>query len=405
MTWLAFIAALIAIPAFAGSRLAARAAAAPGLAIAAGAGIALLLGLFKASIPVEIVAAVAKAALAALAFASAAQLRVSRLARRCPSSFRLTFGGAPIYLLACSLAAFIMIPSLSGPTAALVGATLMLNGAAFDRRAVTRAPAPAAIKAAVRYESAATIALGLPLAVLVAANATAPSPEERMLGPLLAASISVLKGFAFGGVLGLLAAWAGRWYRRRTMQARALDGQFAMLAGALAFALSPLFGAEALVAAAAAGLVWGEETDSAATTRLRLRRYSDRAIAPLAYFGFGLALAPRLLQADMLAIVFALAAVTIMRAGPRLAILQTPALTQECQMFLAWFGGAPGAASALFIMTLLGNPALYDADAAIMVSSLAVLFGVAAARLTSRPLTQHFLRQSARARRQRRFAG
>jgi hypothetical protein len=178
-----------------------------------------------------------------------------------------------------------------------------------------------------------------------------------------------------------------------------------MLAGALAFALSPFLGAEALVAAAAAGLLWGEETDSAATTRLRLRRYSDRAIAPLAYFGFGLALAPRLLQADMLAIVFALSAVTIMRAGPRLAILQTPALTKECQMFLAWFGGAPGAASALFIMTLLGNPALYDADAAIMVSSLAVLFGVAAARLTSRPLTQHFLRQSARARQQRRFAG
>jgi hypothetical protein len=140
-----------------------------------------------------------------------------------------------------------------------------------------------------------------------------------------------------------------------------------MLAGALAVALSPLLGAEALVAAAAASLLWGEETDSASTTRLRLRRCSDRAITPLAYFGFGL------------------------------AILQTPALTEECQMFLVWFGGAPRAASAVFIMTLLGNPALYDADAAIMVSSLAVLFGIAAARLSSWPLTQHFLRQSARA--------
>lgn len=404
MTLLAILAALIAIPAFAATALARRAAAAPALAIAVGAALALLLSLFKTTPPADFVAGAAKAALAALGFASAAQLRVSRLARRCPSSFRLTFGGAPIYLIACSLAAFIMIPSLSGPSALLVGACLMLNGAAFDRKAVTRAPAPAPIKAAVRYESAAIIALGTPVAVLIAAHATASTPDEHALAPLMTASFAVLKGFAIGGAAGLVAAWAGAWYRRRTMQARALDGQLAILAGACAFAFAPLAGADALVAATAAGLLWGEETSAASTTRLRLRRYADRAIAPLAYFGFGAALAPRLLQADMLAVVFALAAVTVMRAGPRLAILQTPALAKESQMFLAWFGGAPGAASALFVMTLAGNPALIDADAVIAVASLSVLFGVAAARLTSRPLTQYYLRQSARAQRQRRFA-
>lgn len=406
MGWLAFLAALSAIPALASTRLARAAAAAPGLAVAAGATLAILFRLLNfPQPPADWIAFAAKAGLAILGFASAAQLRVSRLARQCPSSFRLTCGGAPLYLVACSLAAFIMLPQLSIPSAMLVGGALMLNGAAFDRRAVVNTPAPAAIKAAVRNESAAIISLGIPVAALLAANATVSTPNEPPLGPLMTASFAVLKGFAYGGLAGLAASLAGAWYRRRTLQQRALDGQFAILAGVLMFVLGPAIGCDPVVAATAVGLLWGEQTSAASTTRLRIRRYVDRAVTPLAYFGFGAALSPRILQADMLAIVFALAAVTVMRAGPRLAILQTPILPKESQMFLAWFGGAPGAASALFAMSLLGNPALIDADAVLTVTTLAILFGVAAARLTSRPLARLYVRQSALAKRRRAWAG
>ncbi|MFZ5618890.1 MAG: cation:proton antiporter [Pseudomonadota bacterium] len=406
MGWLAFLAAIAAIPAIASSRAARLIAAAPALTVAVGAVLAVIFGLLKLpQPPADWIAFAAKAGLAMLGFASAAQLRVSRLAQQCPSSFRLTFGGAPLYFFACSLAAFIMLPQLSIPSAMLVGGALMLNGAAFDRRAVVNTPAPAAIKAAVRNESAAIIALGIPVAALIAANATVGAPGEPPLGPLMTASFAVLKGFAFGGGAGLAASLAGAFYRRRTMQQRALDGQFAMLAGIVMFLAAPALGADPIVAATSVGLLWGEQTSAASTTRLRIRRYIDRAVTPLAYFGFGAVLLPRLFQADMLAIVFALAAVTVMRAGPRLAILQTPALPKESQMFLAWFGGAPGAASALFVMTLIGNPALIDADAVLTVTTLAVLFGVAAARLTSRPLARLYVRQSALAKRRRAWAG
>lgn len=406
MSWLALLAALSAIPALASTRLARRAAAAPGLTIVAGAVIALIFGLVKLpGPPADWVAFAAKAGLAILGFASAAQLRVSRLARHCPSSFRLTCGGAPLYFFACSLAAFIMLPQLSIPSAMLVGGALMLNGAAFDRRAVINTPAPAAIKTAVRNESAAIISLGIPVATLIAANATVSMPNEPALAPLMTASFAVLKGFAYGGVVGLAASLAGSLYRRRTMQQRALDGQFAILAAVAMFVFGPAIGCDPIVAATSVGLLWGEQTSAASTTRLRIRRYVDRAVTPLAYFAFGAILTPRLLQADMLGVVFALAAVTVMRAGPRLAILQTPMLPKESQMFLAWFGGAPGAASALFIMSLLGNPALIDADAVLTVTTLAVIFGVAAARLTSRPLARLYVRQSALARRRRAWAG
>lgn len=406
MGWLAFLAALAAIPLLASTRFARRAAMAPGLTIAAGAGLALLFGLLKApQPPADLIAFAAQAGLAILGFASAAQLRVSRLARRCPSSFRLTCGGAPLYLFACSLAAFIMLPQLSIPSAMLVGGALMLNGAAFDRRAVIDTPAPAAIKTAVRNESAAIIALGIPVAVLLASNATVGAPGEPAIAPLFAASFAVLKGFAYGGAAGLAASLAGALYRRRTMQQRALDGQFAIIAAVSIFVLGPTIGADPIVGATAVGLLWGEQTSAASTTRLRIRRYVDRAVTPLAYFAFGAVLLPRMVQADMLSVVFAVAAVTVMRAGPRLAILQTPMLPRESQMFLAWFGGAPGAASALFVMTLLGNPALIDADAVLMVTTIAILFGVAAARLTSRPLARLYVRQNALAKRRRAWAG
>ncbi|MEO0880749.1 MAG: hypothetical protein AAFY22_13685 [Pseudomonadota bacterium] len=383
-----------------------RAASAPALLMLAGAALSLFYRAVELPFaPMEAMAGAAEAGLAALAFASAAQFRVSRFAGRCPAAFRLTIGGAPLFLLVCSLAAFVLLPQLTLASALLLGAALMINGAAFDRRAVINAPAPAEIKAAVRLESAAIIAFGAPVAVLLAALATSPGAHEPAAGPLLQASLGVLKGFALGGAIGLGVARFGNALRRRTRTAmQRADGKFAIAAGVVSFAVAKLVGGDALIAALSAGLLWGEETGALTSSRLRLRRAVEQGVAPAAYFAFGCLFAPRILQADLLSIVFAVAAVTVMRAGPRLAILQTPSLPRESQAFLAWFGGAPGAASALFLMMLFGNAALVDQDAILTVGALAVAAGVIAARLTSRPLANAFLRQRALAAKRRFYA-
>lgn len=373
---------------------------APALIIIVGLGASLVYRATGAPfMPSEWVASAADAGLATLAFAAAAQLRISRLAHHCPASFRLTMGGAPLFLIICSLGAFILVPQLSLPSALLIGAALMLNGAAFDRHAVTRAPAPAVVKATVRLESAAILALGIPVAALLEANAAVSAPDMPAIAPLFEASVSVLTGFAIGGAFGVLAAKAGN--RLRSSHGGV---QFAIIAGIAGFFLSSLIGGHVIVAAAAAGLLWGEETKAPQVTRLRLRRAIEEAVTPAAYLGFGCLLAPRVLQADLLSIVFALAAVTVMRAGPRLAALQSSDLPKESQAFLAWFGGAPGAASALFLISLLGGATLIDQDAILTVGAVAVTAGVFAARLTSRPLANAFLRQSSLAKKRRMYA-
>ncbi|MFQ5562663.1 MAG: cation:proton antiporter [Parvularculaceae bacterium] len=384
-----------------GLKLTRAAAGAPALMIALGAGLSFAYRATGAPfLPSEWVAASADTGLAALAFAAATQLRVSRFARHCPASFRLTVGGAPLFLILCSLTAFVLAPQLSLPSALLVGAVLMLNGAAFDRRAVTNAPAPAVVKATVRLESAAILALGVPVAALLEANAAVSAPGLPAVTPLYETSLALLKGFAMGGALGVLFAKAGNWLRLRNG-----GGAFAVAAAAAGFLLSPLISAHPVIAATAAGLLWGEETKYPQATRMRLRRSIEEAVGPAAYFAFGCLMAPRIFQADLLAVVFALAAVTVMRAGPRLAALQTSSLPKESQAFLAWFGGAPGAASALFLISLIGGGSLVDQDAVFTIGAVAVTAGVVAARLTSRPLANAFLRETVAARKRRMFAG
>ena len=374
---------------------------APALLLAAGAAVSLVWRTAGAPFaPPEWAAAGADVMLAALGFAAAAQFRITRLAAVCPASFRLTVGGAPVFLIVCGLAAFILIPQLSLAGAFLLAGALTLNGAAFDRRAVTGAPAPATLKAAVRLESAAILALGVPVAVMLEAAATAAPQGMPLVTPVFEAARGFLIAFAVGGSLGLAAAHYGNKLNNKKKAAA-----LAVASGCAAFLIAPVIGAHAVIAAVAAGLLWGEQTSALSMGRVRLRRSVERVAAPLAYLGFGLALGPRLFEADLLTILFAGAAVTIMRAGPRMAALKKTALSRESQMFLAWFGGAPGAASALFLISLLDAPSIPAQDAVLTVGALAVTLGVFAARLTSRPLVTLFLKQTAVAKKRAMFAG
>lgn len=374
---------------------------APALLLAGGAAASLIWRTAGAPFaPPEWVAAGADVLLAALGFAAAAQFRITRLASVCPASFRLTVGGAPVFLIVCGLAAFILIPQLSLAGAFLLAGALTLNGAAFDRRAVTGAPTPATLKAAVRLESAAILALGVPVAVMLEAAATAAPQGMPLITPVFEAARGFFVAFAVGGSLGLAAAHYGNKLTNKK-KAAALTAA----SGCAAFLIAPVFGGHPVIAAVAAGLLWGEQTVALSMARVRLRRTVERVAAPVAYLGFGLALGPRLFEADLLTVLFAAAAVTIMRAGPRIAALKKTTLPRESQMFLAWFGGAPGAASALFLISLLDAPSIPAQDAVLTVGALAVTLGVFAARLTSRPLVTLLLKQTVVARKRAMFAG
>ncbi|MEO1151399.1 MAG: cation:proton antiporter [Pseudomonadota bacterium] len=325
-------------------------------------------------------------ALSALVFSASIQFRVSRLGIQCPVSFRLCFGGAPIFLIACGLCAFILMPQLSLSAAFLLGGILMLNGSAFDRRAIVNTPAPALVKAGVQFESAVVLSLGLPIAVLLAGGATNAVAGEGALAPLLRASLSVLAAFAIGGTFGLVAALIGNRFRRGHGFA------VSIVAVLIAVPATWLLGGHPIVAAGATGLIWAEQARTPHQPRLRHRLRTERLVMPLTYFLVGFVLGPRLFNADLLMITFALAMVTIMRVLPRLAALQSATLPRQAQFFLSWFGGTPGVASALFLVTLLDQSNLMDQELILTLGTVCVVTGIFTARLTAQPLAHHYLR-------------
>ncbi len=371
---------------------------APLLVIATGVMLSLLFRLIDMPVlPSEMVAMMGVAGLGFLSFAAGTQFRLSRLAKICPVSFRLCFGGGPLFLLACGLAAFILIPQLSLASAFLLGGVLMLNGSAFDRRVVMNAPTPALVKAGVRLESAVILSLGLPIVILLQGNASAAALGQGMLLPLLATSKAVINGFALGGCVGLVTAIIGNRYYMN------FGSGLAVIAAALVMIIAPVIGGHPVIAAAALGLIWGEQSRAGYVTRIKLRMHFEHLIIPATYLIFGFVLAPRIFEADLLVLTFALAAVTVMRAGPRLAALQRSALPKEGQVFFAWFGGTPGAASALYLLTLLDSANLHNQELLLTLGSVCVFVGVLTARLTSQPLAQNYIRNMATAHRRNMF--
>ncbi|MEM6414182.1 MAG: hypothetical protein AAF720_05940 [Pseudomonadota bacterium] len=365
---------------------------APALTIAVGLCCALTWRLVSGPVPPpDLSANLAAAGLSVLGFASATQVRVSRFAKRRPTSFRLSVIAGPIYFLACVAVGIITLPQISVTAALLLGAALMLNGSAFDRRLVLATAAPKSVKSVVHSESAASLVIGLPIAVLVTGYATPATLNEHALAPLLLATISLLKGFALGGAAGLIAA---KYFIRA-------DKPWlpAVIAAFACFTIAPILGAQPVIAVTAVGLLWGEQSSCDDRIRRLIRRKAERLVSPAAYFGFGAILGPRFYEADLLSIFYAIAAASILRALPRAAVLKSTTFPKASQTFLAWYGGAPGAASALFLMMLAGNAAIVDADGVLTLGALCVIAGVIAARSTAKPLLDIFLRQTALARR------
>ena len=342
-------------------------------------------------------AELARLGLAALVFAAGTQFRLSRLTRTCPVSFRLCFAGAPLFMMVCGLSAFILIPQLTLPAAFLLGGVLMLNGAAFDRRALKHTPAPPMVKAGVRLEGAVILALSLPIVMLLQGNASANGSDGGFLYPLMLASFSVSGGFALGGIVGLGLAIFDKGISRlpRTVSASVCAFIVYIIAGHI--------GADPIVAAGAVGLIWGEQARVSLVQRLRLRLRVESIVLPLTYLAFGFFLVPSLWGGDLLMATFALAAVTVMRAGPRLVALQQTALQKEAQIFLAWFGGTPGAASALYLLTLSHRANLVDQELLLTLGTMCTLMGVVVARMTSQPLSTGYRRGLAAAHRRKLF--
>lgn len=339
----------------------------------------------------DAVRAAARLGLALLAFTAALQCPPSRAARLSPAALRLAVLAAPGLTLVTAAAVFALKPSLGPWAALLVGAALPLGVGAFDERQALGAPLETPTKRAVRVDGALSVALGVPLALLL---------EAVSVGPAAGAPITEAPGFALfagaavGGTVGLL---CGRMVPVRDARLPAAP----FVAFALAYVGALALGFDPVMAGAAAGLLYAEEAPLLGPVRSRLFSAGARWLGPPALFALGALLGPVALGGDLLAWLAALVPVLALRAVLRRAALGGVSLPAADRGFLSWFGGGPGAGAALFTLSLMGSASPGAQADALGIAALGTMAGVIAARIGSGPLVTRQVRAAARARRRR----
>ena len=389
---LALLAALLVTAGLARSGLGARLAARPllTLVLAAAAGLALRASGLPGP-PPEAVREAARLGLAFLGFAAAQQCRPSRLGHVSLPALRLTLIALPLVAAGATAATFALLPGVGLRPAALVGVAFALGGGVFDEGAAMGAPLDPDVKRTVRLDTAAGLALGVPLAALTEAAFVPPDPSAALWDY---AGLKLFAGAAVGGTIGLLGA--------RLLRVRDASVPLApLLAFALAFATCRALGFDAVMGGAACGLLYAEEAGLLGPVRSRIVGAGLRWVAPPALLAAGLLLGPILTDANLLMLLAASATLLVLAPIARGAALGGTALPGTARAFLSRFGGMPGVGAALFLLTLLASPALGGQSEALALGVIGLFGGVAIGRLASGPLVTRQVRAAARARRRR----
>ncbi len=338
----------------------------------------------------QFISAMADLGLAGLVFGAGLQFRISRLRALSPVAFTLSFFASPLFLLMTAPSAFVLVQGLTFSSAILLGTALMLNGSVLERRAVTNSASPDSIKKAISLESAAAMSLGLPLALLIEAVAMMPMEIEN--GLLFSHAFALPAAIAIGGATGLL---VGRLRHKKLAKSapQQVMWELATIAGLL-FVFAPLLHASPIVIVASLTLFWSEEAKLSEAVRRNIRRQIEMLVVPVAYVLFGLVLGARLLDANALVLIFVIASITILRVFPRFVLLQRSEIPKDHKAFVAWFGGAPGVATALFLLHLISSTAIVDQEPVLVIGVTSVFVSVLAIRISAKPLANHFARQA-----------
>ena len=135
--------------------------------------------------------------LAMLAFLAAQQCRLSRLLSVSPSAFRLAVFAIPLTLAIFTATAFILVPGLDLWGTLMIGVALVLGGAPPVEKPLMSAPIDEKTRCAARLEGAASLAIALPVALIIEAGLT----PTTLSTPLAEQPIyQSLAGFAVGVV-------------------------------------------------------------------------------------------------------------------------------------------------------------------------------------------------------------
>ncbi|HVN52408.1 MAG TPA: cation:proton antiporter [Acidimicrobiales bacterium] len=338
----------------------------------------------------ETVRTMAELTLALVLFADASRVNVRALRADAAIPARLLVIGLPLTIAAGTGVAAALLGGTDWWLAASIGAIVAPTDAALGATIMQDPRVPSAVRRCLTVESGLNDGIATPFVNLFLAGAISAEAVHSST-TIASAAVDLVGGAGIGVGVGIVGAIAARAAARAGWSAPG-SRAFATLALALlAYATALAAGTNGFVAAFAAGLGFGAVASrDPEGLHLDLTEGLGTLLSLLVWFAFGaLMLVPGLRAAGWQDVVFALAALTVVRMVPVWLALLGSGLDRSTVAFVGWFGPR-GLASVVF--GLLAVDSLDPPEQRVVLGAVTVTVGLSVLLhgVTAGPFTRRY---------------
>jgi NhaP-type Na+/H+ or K+/H+ antiporter len=296
---------------------------------------------------------VAELTLALVLFHDAAAVRPSQMERDGGFVSRLLLIGLPLTIMAGYLLAVLLFPGIPWAAALLLGAMLAPTDAALGAATVSDKRIPVRVRRILNVESGLNDGLATPVVLFaIAALATIEDVDPR--GSATEALIEIGVAVALGALVGFVGGQLIRISHHRNWS----TGANLMVAGLalplLCYYGAPLVDGNGFIATFVAGSFFGIALKQGVPEKvLALPEGLSLPLGDITWLTFGVLMVPQLLAGIGFAeVLYALAALTVLRMLPVWLSLLGSGLRVQTAAFIGWFGPR-GLASVVFSLIAL----------------------------------------------------
>ena len=352
-------------------------------------------GLVTVDIQSSTVHLLAEVTLALLLFAGASVVPLARARQELALTSRLLGVGLPLSIIAGTVLAMLLFPTLPVALAGLVAASLAPTDAALSASVIDDDRLPRSVRDVLNVESGLNDGIVTPVVTYCIAAAAAvlgvtENEFEDGLGAIwqLAIGVGVGVGVALVGGrlirLGHRRGWMQHGSRRLATLALAL----------LAFLLASEMDGNPFVAAFIGGLVFGATAGAETVESVELTELGGDLLSLVLWFVFGAGFVlPAFEHLTGQTVLYAIASLTVVRMAPVAIALLGSGQDRATTLFVGWFGprGLASVVFALLAIEELGPGSDPRVAAAVHVIAITIVLSVVAHGITARPLATRYV--------------
>ena len=334
----------------------------------------------------------AEATLTLVLFADASRIDLKTLRHEYAVPARLLGIGLPLTIVAGSLAAWALFPSLTVVEAVVVGILLAPTDAALGQAVVTLPDLPSRIRQGLNVESGLNDGICVPLLLIALAAAETQADLTTQSHAITVVGEAIGYGILGGAVAGLAGAAVVVVAGRRKLISPSWLQITPVAAAALAYGIANPLGGSGFIAAFVGGMVFGALRRRGEGEDTFLLDQTGGLLDAVTFLLFGaILLGPALDQVTWQVALYAVLSLTVVRMLPvALAMWGTHARPPTLG-FLGWFGPR-GLASIVFAVIVVEEAHLPHTVTILVVTYVTVGLSVLLHGLTAAPLAARYAR-------------